>query len=55
VGPTGAGKTPEKKAADEAKMPYPRHATLAKDTGFQGYEPEGVLTQQPKKSPKARR
>jgi hypothetical protein len=29
------------------------NATLAKDTGFQGYEPEGVLTVQPKKSSKA--
>jgi DDE superfamily endonuclease len=54
VGPTVAGKTHDKKAADEAKMTYPRNATLDKDTGFQGYEPEGVLTQQPKKSPKAR-
>jgi len=25
--------------------------TLGKDTGFQGYEPAGVLTQQPKKKP----
>jgi hypothetical protein len=54
LGPTVAGKTHDKKAADEAKMPYPRNATLDKDTGFQGYEPEGVLTQQPKKSPQAR-
>jgi hypothetical protein len=54
LGPTVAGKTHDKKAADEAKMTYPRNATLDKDTGFQGYEPEGVLTQQPKKSPKAR-
>jgi len=55
LGPTVAGRTHDKKAADEAKMTYPRNATLDKDTGFQGYEPEGVLTQQPKKSPKARR
>jgi hypothetical protein len=54
LGPTVAGKTHDKKAADEAKMTYPRNATLDKDTGFQGYEPEGVLTQQPKKNPKAR-
>jgi hypothetical protein len=45
----------DQRAADEAAIAYPLHATLAKDTGFQGYEPEGVLTQQPKKSPKAKR
>ena len=54
LGPTEPGKMHDQKAADEAKMTYPRHATLDKDTGFQGYEPEGVLTQQPKKSPQAR-
>ena len=54
LGPTVTSKTQDKKAADEAKMTYPRNATLDKDTGFQGYEPEGVLTQQPKKNPKAR-
>ena len=54
LGPTVAGKTHDKKAADEAQLAYPVNATLDKDTGFQGYEPAGVLTQQPKKSPKAR-
>ena len=43
-----------RKAADEAKRAYPTNATLDKATGFQGYEPEGVLTQQPQKSPKVR-
>ena len=33
---------------------YPSHATLDKDTGFQGYEPAGILPAQPKKSRKAR-
>lgn len=33
---------------------YPATATLDKDTGFQGYEPSGVLTYQPKKSRAAR-
>lgn len=47
---TVAGKTHDKKAADEAQIGYPANATLAKDTGFQGYEPAGVLTTQPKKS-----
>jgi hypothetical protein len=54
LGPTVAGKTHDKKAADEDPIAYPHNATLDKDTGFQGYEPPGVLTQQPKKSPKAK-
>lgn len=54
LGPTVAGKTHDKKVADEAQIAYPVNATRDKDTGFQGYEPAGVLTQQPKKSPKAK-
>ena len=54
LGPTIAGKTHDKKAADAASIVYPGNATLDKDTGFQGYEPAGVLTAQPKKSRKAR-
>ena len=54
LGPTVAGKTHDKKAADEASIAYPVNVTLDKDTGFQGYEPPGVLTQQPKKSPKVK-
>jgi len=50
LGPTVAGKTHDKKAADQAQICYPTNATLGKDTGFQGYEPAGVLTQQPKKT-----
>ena len=53
LGPTIAGKTHDKKAADEAALVYLTNATLDKDTGFQGYEPAGVLTRQPKKNPKA--
>jgi len=54
LGPTVAGKTHDKKAADTAQICSPPNATLGKDTGFQGYEPAGVLTRQPKKNPKAR-
>jgi len=54
LSPTVAGKTHDKKAADEAGIVYPSNATLDKDTGFQGYEPEGVLARQPKKSLGAR-
>jgi len=55
LGPTVAGKKHDKQAADEGELAYPTHATLDKDTGFQGYEPAGVLTRQPKKNRKARR
>jgi len=51
---TVSGKTHDKKAAEAARLVYPAHATLSKDTGFQGYEPDGVLTTQPKKSRGAR-
>lgn len=50
LGPTVAGQKHDKKAADEGEMAYPTNATLDKDTGFQGYEPAGVLTRQPKKT-----
>lgn len=44
LSPTVEGKTHDKKAADEADIAFPKSATLGKDTGFQGYEPEGVVT-----------
>ena len=55
LSPTVAGTTHDKKATDAAQITYPHNATLAKDTGFQGYEPPGTQTRQPKKSPKAKR
>jgi hypothetical protein len=54
LGPTIAGKTHDQKAADAASSIYPDNATLDKDTGFQGYEPAGLLTAQPQKSRKVR-
>lgn len=54
LGPTLPGKTHDKKAADAAEIAYRVNTTLDKDTGFQGYEPDRVLTTQPKKSPKAK-
>jgi hypothetical protein len=51
---TYCGKTHDKKMADQEAIQYPRNATLVKDTGFQGYEPLGVLTFQPKKKPKGK-
>jgi Helix-turn-helix of DDE superfamily endonuclease/DDE superfamily endonuclease len=47
---TYPGKTHDKKVADSENISYPRHITLHKDTGFQGYEPNVRKTCQPKKS-----
>lgn len=47
---TYAGRVQDKKIADEEHIAYPRRAHLRKDTGFQGYEPRGVQTFQPKKN-----
>ncbi len=49
-----SGKTHDKKIADTEAIQYPPQATLTKDTGFQGYEPSGVLTYQPRKKPKGK-
>ena len=54
LSPTTVGKKHDKKQADEAAIVYPDHATLGKDTGFQGYQPTNVLAWQPKKKPKGR-
>lgn len=40
----------DKKIADHESIHYPRHTTLYKDTGFQGYEPNVKRTLQPKKT-----
>lgn len=47
---TYAGKTHDKKMVDSEPIVYPRGTKLGKDTGFQGYEPCGCATYQPKKS-----
>ena len=46
---TAEGKKHDKKLADESQISYPQNASLTQDTGFQGYQPAGVLVQQPKK------
>ncbi len=46
---TVEGKKHDKKLADESRISYPENASLTQDTGFQGYQPKGVLVQQPKK------
>jgi hypothetical protein len=50
LSPTYAGKTHDKKIADREPIVYPRGTKLGKDTGFQGYDPHGCQTYQPKKS-----
>ena len=47
---TYAGKTHDKKVAEDEGIRYPPQSTLLKDTGFQGYEPRVRGTYQPKKS-----
>jgi hypothetical protein len=34
--------------------PFPKGSKVWKDTGFQGYEPEGIITFQPMKKPKGK-
>ena len=52
LSPTEPGKKHDKKLADQEQYRFPKGSKLWKDTGFQGYEPEGVITYQPKKKPK---
>jgi hypothetical protein len=51
VSQTYAGKTPDKKIAEQEALCAPRDAILYKDPGFQGYEPPVNQTRPPKKSP----
>ena len=53
LGPTSVGKTHDKKMADQENLTYAPGTKLTKDTAFQGYEPPGVTTSQPKKNRKA--
>ena len=47
---THEGPHHDKAICDEEHYDFPDNAILFKDTGFQGYEPENVITYQPKKS-----
>ena len=47
---TDEGTYHDKAICDEEQYVFPENATLQKDRGFQGYEPENVITYQPKKS-----
>lgn len=50
LSPTYAGKTHDKKIADQEQVRYPRRCILRQDTGFQGYRPRVAKVCQPKKS-----
>lgn len=49
---TYSGRRHDKRICDEEKYRFPPLSELLKDTGFQGYEPENVITYQPKKKPR---
>ena len=49
---TCEGKKSDKKLCDEENPTFPEEVILYKDRGFQGYEPEGADTRQPKKKPR---
>lgn len=51
---TYEGKRHDKKIIDDEAPVIPKGISLYKDTGFQGYEPEGVITFQPQKKPKGK-
>jgi hypothetical protein len=51
---TYEGKKHDKAIADEEDLRFPDGSTLWQDTGFQGFAPEGVTIQQPKKKPRNR-
>ena len=46
------GKTHDKKLCDQEDIRFPVNSLLDKDTAYQGYEPEGVITFQGKKKPR---
>jgi len=51
---TYEGKKHDKRIVDDEAPVIPEGVSLYKDTGFQGYEPEGVNTFQPQKKPKGK-
>ncbi len=51
LGPTAPGSVHDKRLADESGLVFPPGTLLFKDTAFQGYEPPGIDTLQPKRKP----
>ena len=54
LGPTSPGSVHDKKLADESGLRFSADALVLKDTGFQGHEPPGCATLQPRKKPPGR-
>lgn len=52
LSPTVEGKRHDKKLADEQAIDFPAGSHLWQDTGFQGYQPDKVITHQPQKKPR---
>lgn len=52
LSPTCEGQKHDKKLAEEQDWHFPLGSKLWQDTGFQGYEPPGVQTFQPRKKPR---
>ena len=52
LGSTAAGTKHDKRLADDDSIPFPPGSVVYKDTGYQGFEPQGVTTYQPKKKPR---
>lgn len=51
---THEGKKHDKKIADEEGYKFPYGSQLWQDSGFQGFQPEGIEVHQPKKKPRGR-
>jgi hypothetical protein len=52
---TRPGRTHDKTVTDDEAYQFAAGSTLFKATGFQGYEPAGITTRQPKKKPRTGR
>jgi len=53
LGSIWEGKKHDKIICDEERHEFPDGSILYKGTGYQGYEPSGVDTRQPKKKPRS--
>ena len=54
ISPLYEGKVHDKKLVDEEQITFPENTLVIQDTGYQGFEPKGVLMMMPKKKPRKR-
>lgn len=54
LSPTYGGKVHDKKICDNEDYKFPEGSVLHKDSGYQGFNPEGVINFQPMKKPRKR-